>query len=187
MKKLLVTATILIFAAAFPLMAAASSGEHEGHEHKMEHKMDMDHDGHHEGMEHGDHGHMDHGKMMGDMVMLGNDDEDGVKAMAHLKVYDDAAKASMAKMGMTSTHHFMIVFADDKSGTPVTEGMAAVKVKAKDGEAGKAVKLMPMKMDMGTGFGADITLPGPGEYEIKVGTKLADGKKRQFKFEYKAE
>lgn len=199
MKKVLATTMMLIFTAVFPLLAVASSGEHKmamdhskmdmdhgDHEHG---KMDMDHGKDHEGHDHGDMHDMDHGQMQmaGGMVMLGNDDEEGVKAMAHVKVYDESSKASMAKMGMTSTHHFMVVFADDKSGQAITEGMAAVKVKAKDGEAGKAVKLMPMKMTMGTGFGADVTLPGPGEYEFKLGTKLADGKKRQFKFEFKAE
>ena len=43
---------------------------------------------------------------------------------------------------------------------------------------------MAMKMDMGEGFGSDITLPEKGKYEIIVGSKLEDGKKRQFQFQF---
>ena len=40
-------------------------------------------------------------------------------------------------------------------------------------------------MGMQGHFGADITLSETGEYKFMVGTKLADGEKRQFEFEYK--
>ena len=33
-------------------------------------------------------------------------------------------------------------------------------------------------------FGADIALTAKGAYRFTVGTRLADGKKRQFEFEY---
>ena len=35
-------------------------------------------------------------------------------------------------------------------------------------------------------FGADLALIEKGEYRFTVGTKLADGKKRQFVFKYPA-
>lgn len=167
---------IAVFLLTLPL--AVSAMDHS--------KMDMDHKDH-GSMNHGDHGKMDmdHSKMSGGMLMLGNDSEEGVTAMAHVKVYDEAARASMAKMGMTSTHHLMVVFTDEKSGDPIVSGTVAVKVKSGDGEVGDAIMLMPMKMDMGSGFGADVTLPAGDEYEFKLGTKLADGKKRKFEFEYK--
>jgi len=139
------------------------------------------------GMEHGkqaetmDHGSMDHGNhdgmaMEGDMIMLGNAVEDGVKAMAHLK---DVA-AAMAKMGMDATHHIMIMFTDQASGDTIESGIAAVKIERPDGTESGPIKLMGMQGH----FGADIELSEPGKYEFKVGTKLADGKQRQFEFEF---
>ncbi|ORJ60503.1 hypothetical protein [Geothermobacter hydrogeniphilus] len=173
---------IAVFMLTLPL-AAMADGNHGK-------KMDMDH-GSMKGMKGMDHDKMkgmDHGdmkgmKMDGDMIMLGNDSDEGIKAMAHAKVYDQAGRDALAKMGMNSTHHLMLMFTDEKTGKPVTEGKVAVKVKREGGEESKPVMLMAMKMGMGAGFGGDISLPEKGEYEIKVGTRLADGKKRQFKFE----
>jgi len=82
-------------------------------------------------------------------------------------------------MGMSATHHFMVFFKDEH-GKPVTEGTVAVKVEANDQES-KPIMLM----QMGEGFGADITVPQGEEVKLKVGTKLADGKKRQYEFELK--
>lgn len=141
-----------------------------------------------EGMKHGEHGKtekMEHGSMEGmkhegmmmeeGMVMVGEETEEGVKAMAHL----NDVKAAMAKMGMKETHHFMVAFVD-ASGKPVTEGTVAVKIKDPAGKEGEAIKLMGMEGH----FGADIVLPEKGEYHFKVGTKLADGKKREYHFHY---
>jgi len=137
----------------------------------MDHgKMDMDH-----GKMDMDHGGMTHEGMM----MLGEETEDGVKSMGHIKVYDSKARESMAQMGMSATHHFMVYFTDE-NGKPLTEGMVAVKVEADD-QKGKPVKLMPM----GDGFGGDISIPEGQEVKLKVGTKLADGKKRQYEFKLK--
>ena len=148
----------------------------------MDHsKMKMDHGDKDHGKMEMDHGKMDHSKMdhdgmsmSGDMIMLGDATEDGVKAMAHLK----DVKAAMAKMGMPTTHHIMLMFVDVASGKPVESGVAAVKIEGPDGKQSEAIKLMGMQGH----FGADVELPTTGEYEFKVGTKLADGKKRQFEF-----
>jgi len=94
--------------------------------------------------------------------------------MAHLK----DVKAAMAKMGMPTTHHIMVMFVDVASGKPVESGVAAVKIEGPDGKQSEAIKLMGMQGH----FGADVELPTAGEYEFKVGTKLADGKKRQYEF-----
>jgi len=176
---------IAVFMLTLPL-AAMADGNHGK-------KMDMDHGGmkgmkgmkgmDHDKMKGMDHGDMKGMKMDGDMIMLGNDSDKGIKAMAHAKVYDQAGRDALAKMGMNSTHHLMLMFTDEKTGKPVTEGKVAVKVKREGGEESKPVMLLAMKMGMGAGFGGDISLPEKGEYEIKVGTRLADGKKRQFKFE----
>jgi hypothetical protein len=39
-------------------------------------------------------------------------------------------------------------------------------------------------MGMGNHFGADVALSEKGEYQFQVGSKLADGKTRQFHFSY---
>jgi hypothetical protein len=96
--------------------------------------------------------------------------------MAHL----NDVKAAMAKIGMKETHHFMVAFLDTASGNPVTEGTVAVKIKNPAGKEGDAIKLMGMEGH----FGADIVLPEKGKYEFKVGTKLPDGKTRQYEFNY---
>jgi hypothetical protein len=131
----------------------------------------------HEHGEHGKTGEMKHeGMMMGKgMVMLGEETEDGVKAMAHLNDVKDA----MAKMGMKETHHFMVAFVD-AAGNPITEGTVAVKIEDPAGKTGEPIKLMGMEGH----FGADIVLADKGKYEFKVGTKLPDGKTRQYEFEY---
>ena len=133
-------------------------------------------------MDHGKMQGMDHGSMpaMNGMMMLGNQTENGVTAMAHIKDIHEG----MAKMGMDQTHHFMVMFTDTATGKPIAEGTVAVKIKDPSGKVGKPIQLMGMNMGMGAGFGSDITLPAKGTYEFTVGTKLQDGKKRQFHFEF---
>jgi len=159
MKKICTILLTALFALSIPLMASAMS-------HEKEH------------MEHGKMEKMEHGGMMMEkgMVMLGEKTEDGVKAMAHL----NDVKEAMAKMGMKETHHFMVMFMDVKSGEPITEGTVAVKIEGPAGKTSDPVKLMGMEGH----FGADIVLTEKGKYEFKVGTKLPDGQKRQYEFEY---
>ncbi len=139
----------------------------------------------HEKMDHGEHGmKMDHGsmeghesmEMKGDMVVLGNDIKQDVKAMAHLKDVRDA----MAKMDMKETHHFMVMFMDTTTGESIEQGSAALKIVSPSGKEVGTVKLMGMQGH----FGADVALSEKGKYEFTVGTKLADGKKRQFEFSH---
>jgi hypothetical protein len=75
-------------------------------------------------------------------------------------------------MGMDATHHVMVFFVDEKSGADIASGKAALKLKGQDGKP-------VMLMQMGTGFGSDLSL-GDGMYTFEIGTKLEDGKKRQF-------
>jgi len=172
MKHLRSILMILAVLVALPLAALAM--QHEAGGSGMDHgKMDMD-----KGKMDMDKGEMEHGGMMmeGNMAMLGDAVEDGVKAMAHLKDVKDA----MAKMGMKTTHHLMVMFADADSGKPIDAGMAAVKITGPDGKESEAIKLMGMQGH----FGADVALAGPGAYHFSIGTKLPDGKKRQFEFDY---
>ena len=178
MKRKLTLVLAVLFALATPIAATAMS--HEKSEHDMHDKMkheghgdhgskEMDHSGH-------DHGAHDGMAMEGDMVMLGDATASGVKAMAHLKDVSEA----MSKMGMETTHHIMVMFADTASGKPIEEGVAAVKITGPDGKTGAPIKLMGMQGH----FGADVTLAQKGEYTFEVGTKLKDGEKRQFTFNY---
>jgi hypothetical protein len=96
--------------------------------------------------------------------------------MAHLKDVRDA----MAKMDMKETHHFMVMFMDTTTGEPIEQGSAALKIVSPSGKEVGTVKLMGMQGH----FGADIALSEKGKYEFTVGTKLADGEKRQFEFSH---
>lgn len=155
----LVAAVLLLM----PIQAGA--GEH-GAGHEMQ---EMDH----QGMAHGGM------EMGGDMTMLPGDEQDGVKAMVHLNDVHEA----MGKMGMAETHHFMVMFTDIASGKQLEHGVAAIKIIDPDGNASKAKKLMAMDGS----FGADIALPEKGHYTFEVGTRLDDGKQRQFSFHYTVE
>ena len=103
---------------------------------------------------------------------IGKDTQKGVIATAKVKAYDEKTMATMAKMGMTSTHHVMVFFTDEKSGAAVASGKAALKIKGVDAKP-------VMMMQMGTGFGGDVTV-AEGMATFEIGTKLEDGKKRQF-------
>lgn len=136
-------------------------------------------------MDHGAMSGMDHGSGMAGMshaskgagqILIGSDSQDGVRGTAHIA---DVRKA-MAEMGMKETHHLMVTFKADKGGQEIGDGMVAVKVTDPAGAKGEAVKMLAMDGS----FGADLALAKPGRYVFEVGTKLADGKKRQFRFEY---
>ncbi len=139
-----------------------------------------DHSGHAMMEQHGDHGSMPM-KQRTQTIMLGEETVEGVKGMAHL----NDVGAMMAQMGQKTTHHFMIKFADAKTGTAIEQGSVAVKIiDPKTGKAGEAIPLMGMGAGASSHFGADVTLPTKGDYQFQVGTKLADGTKRQFTFKY---
>jgi len=163
MKKYPVVFVVVLIVVSLPLMAAAMSHEKEGgHGQSIHEKMENS------------------GGMMEGMMMLGNVDQDGVRAMAHIKAYDMAAMEKMQSMGMSATHHFMVMFVDIASGKPINDGMAAVKVQPEGGKASKTVKLMKMN----DAYGADITVPAGKPVQITIGTKIKDEKKRQFLFEF---
>ena len=135
-------------------------------------------------MDHSSHGSQDapamtaHEGMSMDAnsIMLGQVTTEGVTAMAHL----NDVGAMMAKMGMPENYHLMLMFtaADGKT---IDQGSVAVKItapgKQQPGEA------LPMT-GMDGHFGVDLHLPEPGEYQFTIGSKLADGQKRQFSFSY---
>jgi len=174
MKRMIIVLTTLVFIMSVPMLAAAMS--HEEHSDHGKISDDMQ------------HGSMDHDKeMSGDMHMGGHDmgdfvevgkvTEDGVVATVMLKAYDEKARATMAKMGMTATHHVMVSFTDEKTGKPIATGTVAIMVKGQDAKP-------VMMMKMGEGFGGDVTLKEKGEYTLEIGTKLEDGNKRRFDVNY---
>jgi len=123
----------------------------------------------------GEHGSMEMGHTKS--ITLGEQTVEGVKAMAHL----NDVGAVMAQMGKEENYHFMVMFTDAKTGTAIEQGTVAVKITdPKTGQTGEALPLM----GMGNHFGADVVLSGKGEYHFQVGSKLADGSKRQFHFSH---
>jgi len=129
-----------------------------------------------EGMSQSGQGMQQGGMMMGGMIMLEVKTEDGVRGMVHLSDVSEA----MAKMGMKENFHFMVMFNDNATDAPIAEGTVALKI---TDPAGKETEALALMLTDGM-FGADIALIEKGAYRFTVGTKLADGKKRQFVFEY---
>jgi len=167
MKHFTIMLTIVLALVAIPALALAHCGacDHKPAEGQKQAAMHQDQEGHagHSGMAAG-----------GAMLDLGTVTVKGVAAMAHMK----DVRAAMVKMGMKTTHHFMIMFNDDKSGKALEAGTVAVKIVAPDGTTSGPLELMGMQGH----FGADVILDQPGEYRFQVGSKLADNETRQYEF-----
>ncbi len=167
MKHMTITLLAMIFAMGMPISSDAMSHKdpntHKGHDMSHDPAKEMSHDKH--------AGH-DMTGQDDSFVEIGKDTQDGVVATVKVKTYDEKTLASMQKMGMDATHHVMVFFADEKSGNDIADGQVALKMKDKEA---KAVKMM----QMGTGFGVDVSLK-EGMHTFEIGTKLEDGKKRQF-------
>ncbi len=178
---------VLLIAVMLVVPISGYAMNHGEHGKKMDHGKEMamenaEH-GMKKGMDHGEKmGHdmqeMEHGEghmgmsMEGKMIMLGAEEVDGVKGMFHL----NDVKEQMAKHGMKETHHIMGAFIDVASGEKLEEGTVAVKIEDPDEKVSKPI----MMMGMDGHFGVDIALEKKGMYHFKIGTKLADGKKRTF-------
>lgn len=187
MKRFTLAMMVLVLMLGLPMMSAAMNhgsndkemskdmdhDMHKGHDmdKDMNHDMHKDHDMD-KAMDHGMHKGHDMGATSADFVEIGKDIQGGVVATVKVKTYDETTQATMAKMGMNATHHVMVFFADEKSGTTIASGKVALKIK---GDEAKPVMLM----QMGTGFGGDVSL-GEGMATFEIGTKLEDGEKRQF-------
>jgi len=177
MKRLTFAMMALIIAMGMPMVAMAM--DHGSNDKEM--SKDMDHDMHKahdmkmddaKKMDHDMHKGHDMAAEDGDFVEIGKDTQDGVVATVKVKAYDEKTRATMSKMGMNATHHIMVFFTDEKTGSSVTSGKAALKIKGEDAKPA-------MLMQMGPGFGSDVSV-GDGMSTFEIGTKLEDGKKRQF-------
>ena len=176
MKRFTFAMMALVFAMSTPMIAAAAM-DHGSHDKEMskdmDHDMKMDKD---KAMDHDMHKGHDMAAKDGDFVEIGKDTQNGVVATVKIKTYDEKTLATMKKMGMDATHHVMIFFADEKSGDEIAGGKVALKVKGQDAKP-------TMMMLMGKGFGGAVSLSGM-MFTFEIGTKLEDGKKRQFSIEF---
>ncbi|HHO48815.1 MAG TPA: hypothetical protein ENN06_10270 [Desulfobacteraceae bacterium] len=77
----------------------------------------------------------------------------------------------------------MVSFEEEASGGQIAEGTVALRIKGPDGTETGPVQLM----DMAGQFGADVSMADKGNYELTVGSRLQDGKTRQFVFSYEVE
>ncbi len=139
---------------------ALAMNDHKGHDMSgrtspgsMQQMQDMQHD-------------------QGGMIMLGEEKQDGVKAMFHLMTIDP----KVVPAGHKATHHLMVMFNDAANGKAITSGTVAVKIESPDGKEAAPAKMMGMQGH----FGVDVTLDKPGIWHFRIATKLADGKVRQF-------
>jgi hypothetical protein len=157
-RKISSIAALIVGLALFAAPALAMEN-HAGHD-----MGGMNHDSKQkpEGMEHD----------QGGMIMLGEEVQNGVKAMFHLIPIDPKVMPA----GNRITHHLMVKFNDAANGKAITSGTVAVKVESPEGKEAAPVKLMGMQGH----FGADMTLDKPGIWHFRIATKLADGKVRQF-------
>ena len=167
MKRFTIAMMVLAFAMGMPMLSVAM--DHGSHDKDMSKDMKMDHA---QDKAHDMHKGHDMDAKDGDFVDIGKDTQNGVIATVKVKTYDEKTLATMAKMGMNSTHHVMVFFTDEKSGAAVASGKAALKIKGVDAKP-------VMMMQMGTGFGGDVTV-AEGMATFEIGTKLEDGQKRQF-------
>lgn len=155
-KQLMMSLMLMLLIPATVMAMDNNAMDHSSMDSASMNKMDMS------GMDHS----------MDDMMMLGNEEVDGVKAMFHLS----DVKTVMAKAGQPFTHHLMVNFVDVKTGKSIEAGKVAVKVKTPADVEGKPQMLMGMDGH----FGVDLILDQTGTYQFKIGSKLADGKKREF-------
>lgn len=171
-QHILAISILLAAAASFPVFAASGQGHDESHSSGHGESHGVHQDSH--ASDHGaSHGGMQHGAPE-NMLLIGEQTIDGVKAVAHL----NDVREAMAKAGMKETHHLQILFNDTAADKTVESGTVAVKITLPSGNT-----LDPMALPGMEGhFGSDVTLGEAGKYTFAVGTKLADGKKRQFEF-----
>lgn len=167
MKKLALMVSLLIVLAVVPSLTLAHCGSCD-HQEKGGTKQAASHQGH------GDH--QGHGGMgaAGGIVELGSMSAKGIKGAAQIK----DVRAAMAKMGMKTTHHFMVTFHDQKSGKLIESGTVAVKINDPDGVSTGPIELKGMQGH----FGADVTLAKKGEYHFIIGARLSEGEPLQFHY-----
>lgn len=165
---------------SLPLVSLAMSHQEQGsHDDQASSEGgsphgEMNHAGH--GNSHDSQSHAEGISSDGAMMIVGSMVSKGVKGMAHIKDVSE----TMAKMGLQTTHHFMIAFVDEKTGEQIKKGTVALKITNPDAKVGDAIELVGMDGH----FGADIILDMEGEYHFRLGTRLEDGQSRKYHFHH---
>ena len=125
--KTLTAITVLFALLSVPLVVAAS-GQHEHGSHDQDETAGAQAEtadaGHHSDADPGMQKEHDGMSSDGSMFIVGSMTSKGVKGMAHLKDVSE----TMAKMGMKTTHHFMIAFVDEATGEQIENGTVALKI-----------------------------------------------------------
>jgi hypothetical protein len=111
-----------------------------------------------------------------DAIMLGEEVQEGVKAMVHLMPIDP----KIMPADHPATHHLMVMLTDAETGQAIDSGTVAVKIGSPDGKEAAPIRLMGMQGH----FGADVTLDQPDIWHFRIATKLADGKVRKYHGHY---
>lgn len=128
-------------------------------------------------------------------IMLGQDVEEGVRAMFHL--------APAPRDGSGATHHLMVKLTDTSSRETITSGDVTVNVippemSAETAKTRTKQYVVPIQVDVPKGkvgaprakmgmsghFGTNVTLDSPGIWKFEIVTKLGDGKERTFDAQY---
>ena len=175
MKRIIMAAILVGTLLSLPLVAAAASHQEPG-SHDHEKAVETDHHGEMKHESHASHVEQVDVTSGGTMVIVGSMVSKGVKGMAHL----NDVSATMEKMGLKTTHHFMIAFLDETTGEQIDTGTVALKITNPDAKVGETIELIAMEGH----FGADVTLDMAGEYHFRLSTKLADGTKRKYHFHH---
>jgi len=105
-------------------------------------------------------------------IDLGRDSYRGVQIAAQLSPVPGSSRGE--------DYLLSVSFFSVKSGKPLEEGEVAVKVTSPDGRTAAPLRLNPVD---GV-FRTKIRLSRKGESLVKIGSKLADEKKRIFRFFY---
>lgn len=105
-------------------------------------------------------------------INLGKDVYRGVVATAQLM--------PLANIEGGNTHLLVVSFLAEESGESLRKGAVAAKITSPDGKIGTPIRLNPSDDT----FQAEIQLSKKGESLVKIGSKLADDKKRIYRFFY---
>ncbi len=110
---------------------------------------------------------------------LGRDVRRGVEAQVQL---EPQPLLDISEPLDGNLRHFLIsvFFIETKTGQELLEGQVAARIFTPDKRIAKTVRLEPREFQ----WSGVLVLPSEGETMIKIGTKLADGKKRIYRFFY---
>jgi hypothetical protein len=133
-------------------------------------------------------------------IMIGQEVEQGVRAMFHLLPLETGSATG-------ATHHLMVKLTDLASRKTISSGDVTVKVIAPEENAAHSGKkpritqyVVPVELDIPVGeagtppgkmggmsghFGTDVTLDSAGIWHFEIVTRLADGMERTFDAHYK--